>query len=92
MSFGGSVAAMISSLKANKRHRIATFDKIKHLKKGKHTEVYFENKASPKELEKLRAKIQHEESIQSLKKSSILLVHYCTISLRYRFRRNIEKD
>ena len=48
MSFGGSVAAMISSLKANKRHRISTFDKIKQLKKGKHTAVSFENKAPQK--------------------------------------------
>ena len=74
MSFGGSVAAMISSLKTNKRDRLSTFDKIKHLKKGKHTAVYFENKATSKELEKLRAKIQHEKSFQSLKKISILLV------------------
>ena len=33
MSFGGSVAAMIASLKANKRNGISTFDKIKKVKK-----------------------------------------------------------
>ena len=46
MSFGGSVAAMITSLKANKRNRISTFDKIKNHKKSKKSKLYFDKKAS----------------------------------------------
>ena len=34
MSFGGSVAAMIVTIKNNKRARVSTFDKIKKLKKS----------------------------------------------------------
>jgi hypothetical protein len=33
MSFGGSAAAMIASIKGNKRTRVSTFDQIKDFKK-----------------------------------------------------------
>ena len=58
MGFGGSVSAMIASMKANKRSRVSTFDKIKHLKKRNHIAVHFKNEATPKELKILKAKIQ----------------------------------
>jgi hypothetical protein len=74
MSFGGSVAAMITSIKANKRNCVSTFEKTKHLKKGYHTEVHFENTATPEELKKLREKIQKESKIQSIKKVLLLLI------------------
>ena len=60
MGFGGSVAAMISSLKANKRNRVFTFDKIKDFKKSERSELHFKKKASPLELKKIRDKIQRE--------------------------------
>tara|TARA_B110000091_G_C13587564_1_gene379195 strand:+ start:476 stop:742 length:267 start_codon:yes stop_codon:yes gene_type:complete len=74
MGFGGSVSAMIASMKANKRSRVSTFDKIKHLKKGGHTAVHFKNKATPKELKILKNKIQREHKKQALKSVLILLI------------------
>ena len=74
MGFGGSVSAMIASMKTNKRSRISTFDKIKHLKKGYHTAVHFKNKATPKELEILKLKIQRNHKKEALKKIVLLLI------------------
>jgi hypothetical protein len=74
MSFGGSVSAMIASMKANKRSRVSAFDKIKYLKKRNHTAVHFKNNATPKELETLRAKLQRGSKKKSLKNVIFLLV------------------
>ena len=69
MGFGGAVSAMIACMKANKRSRVSAFDKIKHLKKGYHTAVHFKNKATPKELEILKRKIQrnHNKELETLR-------------------------
>ena len=74
MGFGGSVSAMIASMKTNKRSRISTFDKIKHLKKTNHIAVHFKNEATPKELKILKAKIQRNHKKKALKSVVILLV------------------
>lgn len=74
MGFGGSVSAMIASMKTNKRSRISTFDKIKHLKKRNHIAVHFKNKATPKELEILKLKIQRNHKKEALKKIVLLLI------------------
>jgi|TARA_B110000238_G_C16127333_1_gene439804 hypothetical protein len=74
MGFGGSVSAMIASMKANKRSRVSTFDKIKHLKKRNHIAVHFKNEATPKELKILKAKIQRNHKKKALKSVVILLV------------------
>ena len=74
MSFGGSVAAMIASLKANKRSRVSTFDKIKNYKKSKKSELHFDNKASPFELKKLKEKLIEENEITFKRKVAILIL------------------
>jgi hypothetical protein len=56
MSFGSSVAGMIATLKANKRTHISTFDKIRRFNKSKKSDLHFDNKASPKELQEINAK------------------------------------
>lgn len=74
MSFGGSVSAMIASLKANKRSRVSTFDKIKNYKKSKKSELHFDNKASPFELKKIKEKILRENEIAFKSKVAILIL------------------
>lgn len=83
MGFGGSVAAMIATLKNNKRNRISTFDKIKDLKKTKKSELYFENTASPIELKKIRDKILKENEIAFRKKVIIIVILLLLIALTY---------
>jgi len=63
MGFGGSVAAMIATIKNNKRNRVSTFDKIKDYKKSNKSKVYFDKKASPLDLKKIRDKIQKENEL-----------------------------
>ncbi len=60
MSFGGSVSAMITSLKNNKRSRKSTFDKLKAYEKVTVTKVEFENTATPEQLKEIRVRLQKE--------------------------------
>ncbi len=72
MGFGGSAAAMNTSLKANKRNRVSTFDKIKNFKEGKEIKLDFKNKATPKQLKEIREKLQ-EENRKLLTKRIIII-------------------
>ena len=74
MGFGGSVAAMIASINANKRTRISTFDKLKNHKKRKNTKLHFNNKANKEELSLLKNKILRESKINALWKIGFLVV------------------
>ncbi|CAL2088345.1 conserved hypothetical protein [Tenacibaculum sp. 190524A05c] len=62
MGFGGSVSAMITTLKNNKRDRKSTFDTLKdHNKKTKnHDKLVFDKEASKEQLQKIRNSIQKE--------------------------------
>lgn len=60
MGFGGSAAAMITSLKNNKRTRVSTFKKMKDFKEGKNIQVSFDKKATPQQLKRIREKLQSE--------------------------------
>ena len=60
MGFGGSVAGMLASLKSNKRARPDTFKKMKGVGNVKYSELYFEKKATPHQLKKIREKMQAE--------------------------------
>lgn len=60
MGFGGSAAAMITSLKNNKRTRVSTFKKMKDFKEGKNIQVSFPKKSTPAQLKKIREKLQAE--------------------------------
>lgn len=75
----GFIAHMISSLKANKRNRVSTFDKIKSLKKSKKSELYFRKKTTPQELKIIRQKIQKENDNIFKKKVIILLISIAII-------------
>ncbi|MEE9407306.1 MAG: hypothetical protein V3V28_04430 [Polaribacter sp.] len=69
----GSISAMIASLKANKRSRVSTFDKIKNFKKSKKSKLHFYKKASPFELKRIKNKIQTENETAFRRKVIILL-------------------
>jgi len=81
MGFGGSVAAMIATIKNNKRNRVSTFDKIKDYKKSNESKVYFDKKASPLDLKKIRDKIQKENELVFRKKVLFLLISIFIIIL-----------
>ena len=68
MSFGGSAAAMIASIKANKRRRISTFEKLKNFKKAKKSTLLFPNKATKKDLKEIRERIQQQNKTSFIKK------------------------
>lgn len=70
----GFIAHMIASLKANKRVRVSIFDKIKNIKKNKKTELFFPNKATKKDLKKLREKIERENTVSFFKKVGLILI------------------
>jgi hypothetical protein len=85
MSFGGSVAAMIASLKANKRSRVSTFDKIKNHKKSKKSELHFDKKASSLELKNIKEKLikDNENAFKRKVALLILLITAILIGLNY---------
>ncbi|QNM84678.1 hypothetical protein H9W90_10765 [Polaribacter pectinis] len=70
----GSISAMIASLKANKRTRVSTFDKIKGYKKSDKSELHFDKKASPTELKKIKKRVQKENDASSKRKIVILII------------------
>lgn len=58
-----SIAAMITTLKNNKRTRVSPFKKMKGFKEGKNIQVSFDKKATPHQLKKIRERLQKENSI-----------------------------
>ncbi len=60
MSFGGSVASMITSLKNNKRSRVSTFKKLKGYESIQYKEGIIDKKATPEQLKAIREKLQKE--------------------------------
>ena len=73
MGFGGSAAAMITSLKNNKRNRVSALEKLKNHKKGKVIQVNFDKKANKIQLKQIREKLQAENK-RKLRRNIILFV------------------
>jgi len=69
-----SIAAMITSLKNNKRDRVSTFDKIKNFKKGKVKKLHFTKKSSSKQLKEIRIKLQKENKEKFIKNIIIISI------------------
>ncbi len=74
----GSISAMITSLKNNKRTRVSTFKKLKNYDKGTNTALHFDKKATPEQLQKIRERIQ-AENWKALKTKVILVLIFLTI-------------
>ena len=68
-----SIAAMITTLKNNKRKRVSTFKKMKGFKEGKNIQVSFDKSATPHQLKNIREKLQKENK-QILKRNIIILI------------------
>ena len=68
-----SIAAMVTSLKNNKRTRVSTFKKMKDFKEGKNIQVSFDKSATPHQLKNIREKLQKENK-KILKRNSIILI------------------
>lgn len=56
----GSISAMITSLKNNKRKRVSTFEKMKNFKDGKNIQITFDKKATSYQLKNIREKLSNE--------------------------------
>ena len=75
MGFGGSVGAMLTSLKNNKRTRVNTFKKLKDYKSVDYGEGTIDKKATPHQLKEIREKLQKEN-----RKKLIITILYFVIS------------
>ncbi|MFY0602887.1 MAG: hypothetical protein JXQ93_02985 [Flavobacteriaceae bacterium] len=86
MSFGGSVGAMISSIKNNKRTRPSAFKKLKEsgVEYTIRTELHFDKKSSPEKLRRIKEKIKKEQQVAFRKKvilfSLVLVIFILVIS------------
>ena len=74
MGFGGSAAAMVASIKNNKRNRPSAFKKLKEHGKGTYKEGTIDKKASPKLLKELREKTKRAQKTRLIKKSITLAI------------------
>lgn len=79
MGFGGSVSAMITSLKNNKRTRVSTFKKLKGYQNTSYKKGKIEKKATPQQLKEIREKIQKENKKRVL--ITITVFSICVIVL-----------
>ena len=74
MGFGGSVSAMITSLKNNKRSRVSTFKKLKEYENIKYKKGDIGKKATPHQLKEIRERLQKENKQIRKKRISILAI------------------
>ncbi|MDE0534734.1 hypothetical protein [Tenacibaculum sp. L6] len=74
MGFGGSVSAMITSLKNNKRKRVSAFEKLERFQKENNDTLHFKKSASKKQLEEIRIKTKRENQIVWIKNLVFLVV------------------
>ena len=76
-----SIAAMITTLKNNKRTRVSTFKKMKDFKEGKNIQVSFDRKATPHQLKNIREKLQKENNERM--KRNIIIITFLMIIIIY---------
>ncbi|CAM1342619.1 hypothetical protein [Tenacibaculum aestuarii] len=74
MGFGGSVSAMITSLKNNKRKRVSAFEKLERLQKENNDTLHFKKSASKKELTQLKKRVLKENKSQLIKNSILFFL------------------
>ncbi len=74
MGFGGSVSAMLASLKNNKRNRPSAFKKLKEngVEYTSRTKLHFDQKSTPAQLRVIRKRIKRENRIAFAKKVIIM--------------------
>ncbi len=74
MSFGGAVGAMITSLKNNKRDRKSALKRLKEnpAEYSEGGELYFDKKATPAQLHKIREDLKGENRKAFIRKAVIV--------------------
>ena len=80
MGFGGSVAAMLATLKNNKRERTSTFELMKDGNSRKKTLLHFKNKASKRDLAKIQERLQ-KENRKVFRRNMLIFIVALTILL-----------
>lgn len=83
MGFGGSVSAMLASLKNNKRPRSSAFKKLKEngVEYTSRTELHFDQKSTPAQLRVIRKRIKKENRIAFVKKAIIMSILLTIIAI-----------
>lgn len=84
MSFGGSVQAMVTSLKNNARQRNTIFDKLDGNTNTENSESWnniIEQKATPEQLEEVREKIISENKNKLYKNVLALIITMVIIAV-----------
>jgi len=82
MSFGGSVSAMITTLKNNARERNTIFDrKNRAIRKGNKKRYVTDKKATTKQLHKIRKRIKKENRLKAIKAIFLTLLILVIIRL-----------
>lgn len=79
MSSGGVIAAMMTSLKNNKRARKSALKKYKQYKFEHNAELHFNKKASQKQLTEIREQILSENRRQLRRNILLFLVFFATL-------------
>lgn len=72
MSFGGSVGAMLASIKNNKRKRPSVFEKLENYSES-NDKLYFDKTATKEELKKIREKFEKENNRISVRNGFIYI-------------------
>jgi len=76
MSFGGSVSAMVTTLKNNKRSRVSTFKKMKNYQNVKCKKGTIDKKASPQLLKEIQKENKKNKLIAIISTTSIVTILY----------------
>lgn len=81
MSFGGSVSAMIASVKNNKRTRKSAIEKLDRLNEfsSSKTQLVFQKKATEEQLQQIRRDMRHNNFKRSVFSSIAILCIMITL-------------
>ena len=74
MGFGGSAAAMVTSMKNNKRSKSTTFKDMKSYKKVTYSKLNFHKKATPRQLQKIREELQAKNKKDFVRKLIVIIL------------------
>ncbi|SED18677.1 hypothetical protein SAMN04489761_4553 [Tenacibaculum sp. MAR_2009_124] len=77
----GGISSMITTLKNNKRERKVVFEKLEKYLNNKNKPLYFNKKATRKQVLRIREKLQRQNRIQNI--LTIAIISFVSIVLLY---------
>ncbi len=77
----GGASSMIATIKNNKRRRKVAFEKLEKYLNNKHNPLYFNKKATRKQLLKIRERMQKENRIQNV--LTIMVISIVSATMLY---------